>query len=180
MAFDAPAHGHSDGKRVHAIDYAAVINEIIHRYGPIDTFIAHSFGGLGVMLALETNPQSPNTKVVLIAPATETTSAIQSGLKMLGVNNNKVQTALENEVVRISGRPVTWFSIKRAIKNVQAKVLWIHDKDDIITPLEDVEPLVSTPPQHATFHITEGLGHHKIYKDPSVIERIVSFLQLVK
>ena len=74
MAFDAPAHGYSDGKMVNAVIYSMMIREIASIYGMPDGFIAHSFGGIALSLALENLPHSIDTRVVLIAPATETTA----------------------------------------------------------------------------------------------------------
>ena len=83
IAFDAPAHGASDGKTVNLPLYTQMLREIFLRYGPIDAFLAHSFGGLAVAHLLEGINHNEQTKVVLIAPATETTSAIDSFFKFL-------------------------------------------------------------------------------------------------
>jgi fermentation-respiration switch protein FrsA (DUF1100 family) len=55
-------------------------------------------------------------------------------------------------------------------------VLWIHDKDDDITPLSDVSPLIDLAPDNIEFMITEGLGHRKIYKDNRVQKKVIDFL----
>ncbi|HRN80419.1 MAG TPA: alpha/beta fold hydrolase [Ferruginibacter sp.] len=176
LAFDAPAHGHSEGKTAHALDYASVITHILQLYGPLDAYIAHSFGGLGLALALENISVAPDVKVVFLAPATETTTAIQKGMWMLGIQNQKIQEALEKEILMVSGKPAQWFSIRRAVQFTRAKILWIHDADDDITPISDVHPIINEKHPHIRFHLTNGLGHRKIYRDPEVIEHIVSFL----
>lgn len=177
LAFDAPAHGNSDGKRAHALDYAQMIGEIQYQFGPIHAYIAHSFGGLGLALALEDKPVLKGTRVVLIAPATETTTAIKSGLQMLGVHNSIVEKALENEIFSVSGKPASWFSVRRAIRYTNAEVLWVHDEQDDITPYADVQPLMQEAHPHIDFYITQGLGHRKVYKNTLVVERIIRFLQ---
>ena len=73
LAFDAPAHGDSEGSTVNAIEYSEMIKKVIELYGPVEAFIAHSFGGIAISLALEQIPHDANTKIVFIAPATETT-----------------------------------------------------------------------------------------------------------
>ncbi|HMJ47805.1 MAG TPA: alpha/beta fold hydrolase, partial [Ferruginibacter sp.] len=70
LAFDAPAHGASGGKTVNAIQYSEMIKEVIKLYGPVNRFIAHSFGGIALILAMEDLNIAP-AKIVLIAPATE-------------------------------------------------------------------------------------------------------------
>jgi hypothetical protein len=56
------------------------------------------------------------------------------------------------------------------------KTLWIHDKNDKITPLSDVEPLMHKNLSHIEYMITSGLGHSRIYKEEEVIEKLVTFL----
>ena len=83
MAFDAPAHGRSGGKKINAPLYKRMIREIDKRYGPIQSWMAHSFGGLAVCLALEEISHGPDHRLVLVAPATETTTAIDSFFRLL-------------------------------------------------------------------------------------------------
>ncbi|MFT3980534.1 MAG: alpha/beta hydrolase [Ferruginibacter sp.] len=177
LAFDAPAHGVSDGKMVNALDYSNMIKEIMRLFGPVDFFIAHSFGGLALSLALEAVPHNASVKVVLIAPATETTTAMTDALKFLQVSNPRTKEALAQHIVTISGNGPEWFSIRRAIRNIQAKVLWIHDEEDFITPVSDVLKVQEDHPPHVEFYFTQGLGHQKIYRDAEVKEKIIKFLE---
>jgi pimeloyl-ACP methyl ester carboxylesterase len=176
LAFDAPAHGSSEGKRVNALDYSKMIREAYRLYGPFNGYLAHSFGGISVSLALEGLPHDEKTKLVLIAPATETISAIDDAFKMLGLGSERIKNALKEEIFAISGKKAEWFSIRRAIKNINAATLWIHDKDDDVTPLRDVLKVREDAPPNVEFLITEGLGHRKIYRDEAVKKRVADFL----
>jgi pimeloyl-ACP methyl ester carboxylesterase len=176
LAFDAPAHGASDGKMVNAVDYSNMIKKLLELYGPVDCFIAHSFGGLAVSLALEQLPHDASTKLVLIAPATETTSAMTDALKMLQIKNPRVMEALSDHIYNISGQQPSWYSIRRAMKKIRASVLWIHDHEDFVTPIQDVLKLKEDHPANIEFYFTEGLGHQKIYRDKAVKEKILSFI----
>src|SRR6476620_169836 len=53
MAFDAPAHGRSSGKKITVLTYKNLVLYAWKNFGPFDAFIAHSFGGLALCLALE-------------------------------------------------------------------------------------------------------------------------------
>ena len=112
LAFDAPAHGNSEGKTVNAVEYAEMINKVIDLYGPIHKFIAHSFGGIALSLALENRPHDPNTKIVFIAPATETTSAVDGAFAMLKINDAVVKKEFHDIIYRVSGKETSWFSIR--------------------------------------------------------------------
>lgn len=177
LAFDAPAHGKSEGKRINALIYSRLIELIVETYGPIDACIGHSLGGLALSLYLERHPESRNIHVVLIAPATETTTAIVKAFELIGLPHSSVQRAMEMEIERMSGHPASWFSVNRAIRQINNRVLWVHDENDDITPLSDVKRLRQDQPAHIRFHITKGLGHRKIYRDPAVLDTVVRFLE---
>ena len=176
IAFDAPAHASSTGKTVNAIQYSNMIAQVMRRYGPIDGFIAHSFGGLALSLTLEKIKHDEETKVVLIAPATETTTAIDQAFYKLRLDDAAVRKELEMVIIEVSGQHPKWFSINRAMKNINAEVLWFHDEEDKITPLADALKTKEKNLPNVEFVITKGLGHKRIYSDETVKKRAVDFL----
>ncbi|MBC7934947.1 MAG: alpha/beta hydrolase [Rhizobacter sp.] len=176
LAFDAPAHGFSDGKTINALEYSHMIQKVVELYGPVDAYMGHSFGGIAVSLALEHIPHNENTKVILIAPATETSSAVEGALKFLNVTNPAIKKALNDHIYNVGGQPTEWYSIRRAIKNIRASVLWIHDHDDDVTPMADALKVKEDANANVAFILTNGLGHQKIYKDALVKKAILDFL----
>lgn len=176
LAIDAPAHGKSDGKRTNAVEYKAMILEAIRLFGPFSGYLAHSFGGIALCLALEDIAEHANAKVVLIAPATETTSAIDGAFRRLKVRDESVRKEFDRIIVEHSGKPAEWYSIRRAIRNIPARTLWIHDEEDDITPFEDAMKVKEDQHPHIEFFITKGLGHQKIYRDETVKKKVIDFL----
>jgi pimeloyl-ACP methyl ester carboxylesterase len=176
IAFDAPAHGGSDGKTLNALEYKAMVELVVNKYGPFNGYIAHSFGGLAVSLAMENIPHDASTKIVLIAPATETSSAIDAAFKMLKLQSKKTRAAFDDIILKKGGQPTAWFSINRAMQNIKASVLWIHDEDDNITPLKDALITKEQNYQNVRFVITQGLGHRQIYRDEKVKNIVFDFL----
>ncbi|HTC00582.1 MAG TPA: alpha/beta fold hydrolase [Ferruginibacter sp.] len=176
LAFDAPAHGNSEGKTVNVVQYSDMIKKAMGLYGPIDSFIAHSFGGLAISLTLEVLPHDEHTKVVFIAPATETTSAVKTAFEILQLHNSKVKEIFNNIIYELGGKPTEWYSIKRAMKNIKAKILWIHDEEDDVTPIADVLKVKEDNYPNIEFIFTKGLGHRKIYRDNAVRNAVVNFL----
>lgn len=174
LAFDAPAHGLSTGKRLHVLLYKEMIQKINELYGPIDTYITHSLGGLATSLVLEEN-NNAEQKLILIAPATETTSAIKMLFQLLPLSI-KVQQEFEKVIYKINNQPSSWYSVARIVPKLKCKVLWVHDEHDTITPFEDVKNLLNKNLSHVEFIITEHLGHRKIYHNHEVIEKIKVFL----
>jgi len=176
LAFDAPAHGNSEGYTTNAIEYCEMIKEIMQKFGPIENFIGHSFGGISLSLALEDVPHTEQTRVVFIAPATETTSAVDGAFKMLKLKNEKVRNEFEKIIFEVSGKETVWFSMRRAMDNINASILWVHDEDDDITPWADALKVKEDNHPNIKFVVTKGLGHNKIYHDADVKNMVKAFL----
>ena len=174
IAFDAPGHGVSGGKEITLPLYIEMIAAIHFMVGPIQSFMAHSFGGLALAHFMEKTPNE-NYRMALIAPATETTTAINTFFRFLQLGEG-VRTEFEKIAAAKSGVAAAWFSIPRAMENINAEVLWVHDKNDDVTPLKDVEPVIKKNYPNVSFLITEGLGHKKIYRNNKVIKAVVDFL----
>src|SRR5918993_4267307 len=163
LAFDAPAHGRSGGKRILLPDYVKMIHKAIEKFGPVENYIAHSFGGLALMHALETIPDDEIQKVALIAPATETTTAVDRFFRIFSLNEN-VRAHFDELVIKRGGASTAHYSIRRAINHTKASILWIHDDTDKVTPLEDALKVKDDGHGHLEFIKTTGLGHRRIYK----------------
>ncbi len=174
LAFDAPAHGVSAGKTINALLYSEVILEIISAFGPADAIIAHSFGGIAAALAIEKLKNNPVKKLVLAAPATETTRSLNDFCRYLSISD-KLKKGLERLIVQVGGQPASWFSVARIIQAITIPVIWIHDKKDRITPYEDMEFLTKLNLPHVRFIITDGLGH-SLYRDDNVAADIITFI----
>jgi pimeloyl-ACP methyl ester carboxylesterase len=171
---DAKAHGKSEGKQIILPDYVAMIETLEKQYGKFNGYLAHSFGGIAVSLHLEKST-NPEAKLVLIAPATETETAIRLFSKIVGLNEQVVST-IDDLILEKSGKPTTFYSLKRIVPTLGNEILWLHDQNDKITPLADVQPLIDQHLVHVEFVITNGLGHSRIYKEQIVIDKVVDFL----
>ena len=175
LAFDAPAHGRSGGKKINAPLYKKMILEINKRFGPVQSYLAHSFGGLAVSLALEELSHTTDYRLVLVAPAAETSTAVNSFFKFLHLDPS-IRALFEKIIIKKGGVSSDWYSIRRAMKNIRARVLWFQDEDDEITPLSDVLKVKAENYPNIEFVITKGLGHRRIYRDNKVAQSVVDFL----
>lgn len=175
IAFDAPAHGRSEGKRIILPKYVKTIGEITRLYGPFSAYMAHSFGGLALAHFLEHHVHSEETKAVMIAPATETTTAIDSFFKLLDLDE-KVRNEFDKLILEKGGETPEHYSVRRAVHNIKARTLWIHDENDDVTPLSDALKVKEDDHKNLEFIITKDLGHRKIYKDSTVIKQVMDFL----
>lgn len=174
MAFDAPAHGNSGGKRINAPIYKKAILEIEKKFGPVYGIMGHSLGALAASLAFEELSHNENRKLVLVAPATETQRALDNFFTIVPVDE-KVRQAFEQLIGEIADKPISYYSVSRVVKNIRSTVLWVHDKQDPICSFEDVKPVLTLNLPHVKFLVTEELGHSKVYKDSRVCSEIIHF-----
>ncbi len=175
VAFDAPAHGQSGGKRVLLTDYVKMLRTIEMNYGPFEGYIGHSLGGLAVSLLLENHPHHRETRLALIAPAVETTTAVAAFSEVLQLSP-EVRAEMDEYVQEISGHNFSWYCLRRALNQVQANVLYLQDEDDRVTPLKEALLVRQDGHPNIQWVITRGLGHRKIYKDPEIMDKIIDFL----
>ena len=175
LAFDAPAHGRSSGKTITVVTYKNMVHHIWNNYGPIDSFITHSFGGLTLSLALEEISHDATTRIVLIAPAAETKTAIDNFFTLLRLGDG-VRNEFDKIIEEQGGKPPGWYSVARIASKLKGQVLFLQDKEDSLTPLSDVKPIMDKNYPNFRFVISKGLGHRKIYRHEESFKTIMEFL----
>lgn len=175
LAFDAPAHGYSTGKTLNAAIFKDMILAVNNLYGPVKSFMGHSFGGLAISLALEELPHDEDYRVVLIAPATESKTAVDFFFSFMKLNES-VRKEFDEIIFRLRNKPPEWYSVSRAIQNIRAKVLWCHDEDDDMTPWRDAKKVMDQNHRNVEFLVTKGFGHQHIYRENRVARAIIDFL----
>src|SRR6476646_938988 len=118
LAFDGPGHGRSGGTAITAPLFANMITMICEKYGPVQSFMAHSCGGLTLSMALENMEHNESFKVVFIAPLTELKTAAENFFHLLNLDE-KVQKEFDEFITDLGGHSVEWYSVGRAIKNIK-------------------------------------------------------------
>ena len=175
LAFDAPAHGQSEGKHIHVVIYQEAIQKIMEQAGPIHHFIGHSLGALTLSMIAEKIDQAEARKFVLIAPATKTTTTFANFFKMMHLNE-VTKTAFLQDVSNRTSHTVDHFAADRALTNYKGPILWVHDEKDMVCPYEDIINFKENAPSNIKFLITNGLGHNKVYKTAEIMDQIMTFL----
>ena len=117
MAFDAPAHGYSTGKTLNAVVFKEMIIYIIKEYGPVKSIMGHSFGCLAICLALEESEHNEDYRVALIAPATESKTAIDIFFSFMKLNND-VRKEFDEYILRCPNPFVTMNSIFECFSSI--------------------------------------------------------------
>lgn len=55
-------------------------------------------------------------------------------------------------------------------------ILWVHDENDPLTPLQDALKVKEDNHSNIRFVITKGLGHSGIYRESTIFRQVVDFL----
>src|SRR5580704_9249858 len=118
LAFDAPAHGESGGRKITLPLYVEMIKTIFQLYGPVQSFLAHSLGGLAAVHFLESQPQNKEFRLVLIAPATETNTSVNLFFEYLQLDE-EVRKEFDRLILQKTEHPIEYFSIRRAAKKLK-------------------------------------------------------------
>ena len=173
VSFDGPAHGLSSGKRTNMFEFLETIREVDKKYGPFEAAIGHSFGGMSLINAVA-DGLKVNRLVIIGADNSipqifryfvqkmELKAIIYKKLEKIA--EEKFKTKLDNLT-----------SEHKALK-IDIPTLVIHDSDDKYV---DVSSAISIRQslKNGELLITNGLGHHKIFKDNFVIQRIIDFIR---
>ncbi|MDQ3365180.1 MAG: lysophospholipase [Myxococcota bacterium] len=174
VAFDAPAHGDSVGSRLYLTDLADAIADVTAAVGPLHATIAHSFGAAAMLLAhARGGVDAPRN--VMLSPNVLIDDAVTrfAGVVALPAAD---RVRFEEHLVAASGVNLAELTVDRLAAGRDAGLLVIHDPADREVAFRHGEILAATWPG-ARLHGTEGLGHRRILRDPSVIAQAVAFVR---
>jgi pimeloyl-ACP methyl ester carboxylesterase len=178
VAFDAPSHGASApgafGPRSSSIpEFAAALTAVVAEHGPADALIAHSLGSVAAAIALCDG--LPAGRVAMIAPMASPASYARHFARVLGFGDRTLQR-LTRRVERRVGAPMRHFDVPAIGAAVQMPpTLIVHDRDDRSIPVTDGIAIAEAWPS-ARLHVTSGLGHRRLLREPAVVAEVVDFV----
>lgn len=173
-AFDAPAHGLSEGKLVNVVKYQHCLNLFIKKTGPINSVVAHSIGGFTVLYALYKNKNFPINKAVIMGAPGEAEDFFNFYKSNLSLSKRTVDLIIKKFEKEIGEKP-SYFSSQKFASTIEKPMLLIHDKDDRDTSYKYTENL-SKILKNNELIITEGLGHN--LKSEKINEKIIEFIKV--
>ena len=175
IAFDFPAHGLSEGRRTNLADCARSMLAVCDYFGPIDTVVAHSFGGFVSLLVAEGGPPMEHTpsigRFVLISCPNKLSEVARNFGRNLKLGFS-AQRAYEHHLERVGHRPVATFSSSELMRNNEAPILVIHGRDDDEVPFHNAEEIIAAHPS-ARLMGFEGLGHRNVLFAPPVFRAVM-------
>lgn len=173
VSFDGPAHGLSTGKRTNMMEFLETIREVDKKYGPFDAAIGHSFGAMSLINAVAGGLKV--NKLVTIGADNSIPRIFQyyiQKIELKPVIAKKLEKLFEDKY------HVTLDSLTSQNKalDVDIPTLVIHDSEDRFVNVSSAVAIRQNLKQGELL-ITHGLGHHKIFKDKFVIQRIIDFIK---
>jgi pimeloyl-ACP methyl ester carboxylesterase len=174
IAFDAPAHGMSEGEETHALQFLEAIRVIASEIGEPTGYVGHSLGGMGVYIWIESH--SLRAPCVLIGSPSEETDIFGTFFRRLR-GKGKTIPQLRQWIKKTTGfdfdKELPLY--RRPLKNPN-QLLLVHDEDDRDCSVEDSRKLHAANPG-SQLMITKGLGHLNILKDSKVVLACVEFIK---
>jgi alpha-beta hydrolase superfamily lysophospholipase len=176
VAFDAPAHGKSDGKQTNGFEVGRVVHGLSQRIGEVHGTISHSFGAICVLIAMEAGMEVQRT--AMLAPGVEGDVFFRGFSEIIGLPE-KPAAILRERVIDNFGRE-HWDKFNNPYQgqllsgHSQAAML-VHDTGDREVPYHlSVELAHHT--DRSQLLTTRGLGHRRILRDPSVVGEVADFM----
>jgi pimeloyl-ACP methyl ester carboxylesterase len=174
IAFDGPAHGRSEGKQTNPVEFADAMKKVIEADGPIHAIIAHSFGGVAALLAIQRG--LPVTMLINISSPTIAEQVIQNYRRVLHASP-AAGMAFRQHMIKSYGFTFEDISSLHLVQHLPKPInlLLIQDENDPEVAVENATELKKVYPAAEIF-FTKGLGHTRILREASVISRCLEFL----
>ncbi len=172
IAFDAPGHGASEGRRCSVSDFIGAVLAVAEDSGNVVGLIGHSLGAAACVLAMREGLRV--RAAVLLAPLSDPekyAGRFASICRMPGPVRDSMK-------IRLAARHgVAWEKLRVVTApSTPGPLLIFHDRRDAKVPLGDGRAIAAAWPG-ALLVTTQGLGHHKILRSAEVIGRTVSFFR---
>lgn len=172
-AFDAPAHGNSEGRMLSLPIYKDIIQMMVAELGTVDAFIGHSFGGYALIYWLNQHSQQEDTKAVIMASPGEVSDFISLYKAKLALSSHASKCIDQAFYQRLNKWPED-FSTTLLAASFKYPCFIIHDEKDTDTHFQYSVKLHSIW-KNSELLLTKGLGHS--LKSPLVTTSILQFLK---
>lgn len=180
VLMDMPAHGASEGRATNLIDCARATLAVGQAIGPLAGIVAHSFGGMVSLLAMEGGaPLAARLavpQIALVASPNRLAQITRLFAEHWGLSSAGLR-AFEKRLERVGHRPLGRFSSVALLAECpSARALVVHAPDDEAVPFTAAEEIAAALPQ-AELKVFQGLGHRNILFAPQVARAVVAFLK---
>jgi pimeloyl-ACP methyl ester carboxylesterase len=169
IGFDAPAHGASSGAFASGPAFARAARMVAG--GSVHGIVAHSLGAAASAIALTEGLVAK--RVVFLAPAAFIELLLEEFIRLRQISEAVAIELRQRFAARYSSEIV---SIPLMVKSLRIPVLIFHDPNDRDIPFLHGEAVAAAWPSAEL--ISASVGHWRIMRDQTVIERTVRFLNV--
>lgn len=175
VLLDLPAHGRSAGRTsnlpqfARAIDYA--VGRLQQEGHAVAVLAGHSLGANAVAYAASRGLAVG--KLVLLAPPASPRAYTRYFARVFGLSES-TRAGMQRWIEEREGVLMQNFEPPAVAPRIRVPTLVVHDRADAVNAFADGQAFAHAI-QGAQLVATEGLGHRRMLKDPSVIARIVLF-----
>jgi pimeloyl-ACP methyl ester carboxylesterase len=172
VAFDAPAHGRSPGRRTNLLNLSAALVDVAEGLPDLHGIVGHSFGALAISYRWAELPNL--NRLVMVSPPAETKFYSRMFIEAIGANNRVHEAMTEIYERRFD---ITWddLTVENLAPELDTPLLVVHDRSDRQAPFSHGERTRDTWAR-ARLHETEQLGHMRILRDEKVAAVITDFM----
>jgi pimeloyl-ACP methyl ester carboxylesterase len=173
VTYDAPGHGDARGRTSSMPAFAASLGAVARRFGPVSAVIAHSLGVTATVYALSHSELNAE-RIVAIAPSARLDAVRERFGEMAGFPRPVIDRMRKGLEERFG---FEWDASEplRIAPTMPMPLLVIHDSADRFIPHGEGAELADAWPQ-GRLVATSDLGHHRILRDPEVLDSAVSFI----
>lgn len=176
VAFDAPAHGSSGGKKSNLLYFKSAAKQLVDKMEVPSLAIGHSLGANAIiMTAFEEKWKME--KLILISPLNRLMGVFEEYKSILKIPDSLFRQFIKN-FSEITGYELSDFYFHDYGRKLDLdQVLIVHDKNDQVTPFLDSVNMNKQWGQSLLLPI-EGSGHYKIVWSKEAIEKSLNFIKL--
>lgn len=173
ITVDLPAHGSSAGARTNLVEIAEAIGAMVDRLGGVAGIVAHSFGAAGTTVALREPLEV--SRLAYLAPSEDFEHFPRVFSRWLGLPHD-LSERMRGSVERRLGISMAELRGRLLAPRMRAPLLVVHDHDDTDVPWQDGKAYTEAWPG-ARMMTTNGLGHRRILREPSVLSAVADFFK---
>ncbi|MDY0907978.1 alpha/beta fold hydrolase [Microbacterium sp. CFBP9034] len=176
VAFDAPAHGDSSGRRTYLVDWIDALTELQQRHGRFHAVVGHSFGGLAALVAGADGVQADH--VITVAAPADADLLLSQFQGMLGYGD-PTSAALRERFARRyfpgEADPFGRLSPVRRPLPAGVALLAVHDEADRMVPYGELSRIRAAN-GGARAVTTRGFGHNRILESDPFLDAVLEFI----
>ncbi len=180
VAFDAPAHGRSDGKILTPVQYMRAIKAVQEDIGDTYAVVSHSVGALSTLLSFDNQVKTNSKnklilpeKLVLLSPFGSIMEMYDYIIDCLGLPASISKTIREYGIQSLGKKAIAMSALETVKQFCQTELMLVHDTQDPIAAFDTSENIAIQRP-NTIFLKTSGLGHALRHEE--VVKRVISFI----